>query len=118
MIVTHLRCGMIFSDAMDQTRLYPILKKELLEENQATLFGKGQRVINYIFIEELIPYLSRIIELKIAGVYNVVEHSDTTLQLATKIAIKEGVANPKIILIDKGNFNKFIVNSDKLKHII
>lgn len=114
--ITHLRCGMVFSDTMEVSRIYPMIKSDLQAKGEVDLFGNGERTINYLFIEELLTYLQTVIEKQIDGVYNVIKYSETLLELTHRICEKENIQNPTINLVAKGNAYKFVVDSSKLKN--
>ncbi|MFZ4699457.1 MAG: NAD-dependent epimerase/dehydratase family protein [Candidatus Methylumidiphilus sp.] len=118
MKVTHLRCGMVFGENMNQSRIYPIIRNELLSSSQATLFGGGERVINYIFIEDLIRYVEVFVTRTITGVYNIITISETLLDFARRVAAREGIIDPKINLVSKGNAYKFVLDNRKLKKVV
>ena len=67
----NLRVSQIYGEGMNQTRIIPIMKKELRDKNSITVFGNGLRMSNFIHIDKLSKYIVFILSKKLKGTYNI-----------------------------------------------
>jgi nucleoside-diphosphate-sugar epimerase len=116
--ITHLRCGMIYGDGMDNTRLIPILENEILEQNSVTLYGNGLRLLNLISVENLVRYISFFINQNSNEIINVADECVSVLDLANRIIAEKGDSSTKIILKEDGNRSQFVLDVKRLKYLI
>jgi nucleoside-diphosphate-sugar epimerase len=116
--VTHLRTAIIYGEGMDNSRLIPVIEKEIAEHNSVTLFGNGERLLNLIHVEKLAEYISFFMNHPSANVVNVAEECISVLDLANRIIAEKGNSQTKIILKEEGNRCQFILDTKKLKQII
>jgi nucleoside-diphosphate-sugar epimerase len=116
--ITHLRCGMIFGEGMNETRILPVFETELKNTNQITVFGNGERIINYIYVDELVKYVELFISKQETGVYNIITHSQNLKMFAQELINRQQAVSAKINLVDKGNRNQFRVDASKLKSFL
>jgi nucleoside-diphosphate-sugar epimerase len=113
--IIHLRIGMVYGKGMNKTRLIPKLEKEISEKNSLTLYGNGVRLINIIKVESLIRYVNFFISQNIEGIINLADECISVIDFAKRIIEKKGNNNTKIILVEKGNRNQFILDTKKAK---
>ncbi|MCC6369608.1 MAG: NAD(P)-dependent oxidoreductase, partial [Bacteroidia bacterium] len=114
--INHLRCSMIYGEGMNEAHLFPVLEKELRENDTVTLFGNGERNLNIIHVDRLINYLNLFLEYPQQGIINVSDECITLYQLGCRIV---GSGNEqKIILKPQGNKNKFVLDIKKLRNIL
>jgi nucleoside-diphosphate-sugar epimerase len=116
--VTHLRASMIYGEGMDDTRLIPVIEKEIFENNSVTLFGNGERILNLVKVEKLVEYISFFIEKPLNDVLNIGDECISSLDLARQIISKKGNSETKIILKEQGSKSQFILDIRKLNKII
>ncbi len=116
--VTHLRASMIYGEGMDDTRLIPVIEKEIIENNSVTLFGNGERMLNLVKVEKLVEYISFFIEKPLSDVINIGDECISSLDLARQIISKKGNSETKIILKEQGSKSQFILDIGKLNQII
>ena len=115
--ITHLRTTMIHGEGMDNTRIIPIIEKEIAENNSVTLFGMGERLLNLISVEKLTEHISFFIKNPSNVVVNVGEECISLLDLAKRIIAEKGNSNTEIIFKEVGNRGKFILDIQKLNKI-
>jgi len=119
--ITHLRVGQIYSDSMRDDRLYMMMKKELKENNQITVYGNGERTSSFIHLTTLIDVTKFFINLdseNMSGIFNVGENNFSYKEFAELIVAKFGDDASQIILHTAGSKMKFLLNSDKLKRFM
>lgn len=113
----HLRVSQVYSDDMREDRLYPMMKKELKEENQITVYGNGERVSNFIHKDKLIQKVVLFIKNDIYGIFNIGKDNLSYNDFARDVINKFGNNESKIISIDKGLKEKVYINVDKLNNL-
>ena len=111
--IVHLRISQIYGKKMNQTRIIPIMKKELKLNNSITLFGNGKRRSNFININKLIKYIDFFLLKKLSGIYNIGDQNISYLKLAKDIIKMNGNKKSKIIKNKAGNKNQFILDTSK-----
>lgn len=114
----NLRVSQVLSDNMNKKRIIPTMVKEINLTNTITIFGDGKRESNFIYIHNLYDVIILLIKKKITGLYNIGHFNFSYLNLAKKIKQKYGDSKTKIIILKKGNKNKFNLDIKKLKDII
>ncbi len=116
--ITHLRIAQIFAEKMRSDRIIPIMKKELEDSNQITVYGNGERESCFISIKKLCETVEFFIKNNKPGIYNTGEFNISYYNLAKKTIEKYGNSNSKIIKVDKGSKSKFCLNLDKLNKLM
>lgn len=113
--VINLRLGQVYGPGMREDRIFSIMKDELQKENTITVFGKGERISNFVSIGYFINKIEQIIHNnKIQGTYNLGEKNMSYSDLAN-IVIKEfGNSSSKIIFNESGVKSKVIIDSTKI----
>jgi nucleoside-diphosphate-sugar epimerase len=117
-LILHLRTGIIYGEDMDNTRLIPVLEKELKDKNSITLYGNGKRLLNLIRIENLMKYFHFFIQNPKSDIVNLADECISVLKLAERIILEKGNSNSKILLKDVGNKNQFVLDTTKIKSLI
>lgn len=112
-LVTHLRLPMIYGPGVRDCRIWPVMEKELLENNVITVYGEGRRLINQIHINELFAILTEIIEKNLDGVYNLKAETLSILDLAKKIISEKGNENSRIQIENNGSKVRFELDCSK-----
>ncbi len=116
--IVHLRIGQIYSDEMADNRLYKVMKKELEEKNQITVYGNGERVSNFIHMDTLLEIINFFIKIDCNSaieVYNIGENNYSYFEFANKVIEKYGNEDSKIIRNEAGAKSKFILNTEKFE---
>lgn len=111
----NLRLGYVHGEGMNKTRIHKVFTRELNDDNQITVWGNGERVIPQISISFLVNYINNLLESRIVGTYNLIEDNSSLLEIAQKIINDLGNSKSKILKIDKGNKEKFKMDSSKIK---
>ena len=104
MTVTHLRPSQIYGPGMRHDRIFPSMIRELKEKNTITVFGMGQRISNFVHVEDVVAAIDRVLRKPQAGVYNVGGLRHWTLeQWAGKMIKEYGKPDSKIIKVPQGS---------------
>lgn len=116
--IVHLRVGQIYSDEMVDNRLYKVMKKELEEKNQITVYGNGERISNFIHMDTLVEIIKFFINTKWDNdreIYNIGENNYSYDEFAKMIIEKYGNKESIIIRNEKGAKSKFVLNTNKFE---
>lgn len=116
--ILHLRISQIYSDEMPDNRLYKVMKKELEEKNQITVFGNGERISNFIQMSTLLDIVSFFLNVELDSnveIYNIGENNYSYYEFAKMIIEKYGNKESIIIQNEIGSKSKFILNTDKFE---
>lgn len=116
--ITHLRCGMIYGEGVNKTRIWPVMEQELKDRNTITVFGDGKRLINQIHIDQLKKLVAKVIEEQLLGIYNIKAETISMFDLAKRISHEKGNSESKIILKQEGTSLSFILDCNKLEKIL
>ncbi|MCA6436319.1 MAG: NAD(P)-dependent oxidoreductase [Bacteroidetes bacterium] len=111
--VTHLRSSMIYGEGVNSSRIWPVMEKELKEQNTVTVYGNGERLINQLHINSLLSIIENVIVRSITGKYNIKDETISTKKLAERIISQKGNPESKIVLINEGNMSKFELDNSK-----
>lgn len=116
--VINIRLGQVYGLGMRKDRIFSIMKNELLRDNIITVFGKGERISNFISIDYFIEKIKGILQNdEIQGTFNLGEKNLSYYNLA-EIIIKEfGNCSSKIRLSEKGIRSKVIIDSSKINNL-
>ncbi|MFA6189479.1 MAG: NAD(P)-dependent oxidoreductase [Sulfuricurvum sp.] len=115
--IIHLRLAQVHGDGMREDRIMSMMRNELVEKNQITVFGNGERISNFISIEKVCRIIEALLNSTAQGVYNLGDENLSYEELAKRIIKKSGI-NGKIVLEDKGSKAKFFLDSSKLGQLI
>jgi len=116
--IMHLRIGQVYSEEMADNRLYKVMKKELEEKNQISVYGNGERVSNFIHLDTLLEIISFFIKVKwdnIREIYNIGENNYSYYEFASMIIKKYGNEKSIIVRNEAGAKSKFILNTEKFE---
>lgn len=116
-LLSNLRVSQVYGENMNKDRIMPIMEKELREKNTITVFGDGERIINFTSIDYLISTVKLFVEKDLPGIYNVGERNVSILNIAEEIILKMGNKDSKILKTKAGNRSRFNINTNKLKTI-
>ncbi|WP_026915711.1 NAD-dependent epimerase/dehydratase family protein [Christiangramia portivictoriae] len=109
--VIHLRTSYVYGEGMDETRIHKMFEKELKAKNTITIFGNGERMIPQVSISYLVEKVSFIIQNKPVGIKNLVEENILLQDYAKRLVDKFGNEKSTLIFVEKGNRQKFQVES-------
>ena len=112
-IISHLRVSQVFSDDMRKDRLYIMMKEELENSNQITVFGNGERVSNFISKSLLIEKILFFIDNNKSGIFNIGDKNMTYKDFASYVISVFGNNESTIVLNQKGLRTKSYINLDK-----
>jgi UDP-glucose 4-epimerase len=103
---------------IDEKKIVPTIIKKCLKNEDVILFGKGQRVQNYIDVKDIAIAVNLAIHEKIKGTYNIASERSYSNREIAEITINLLNSKSKIIYdgIDDEEDNKWIVSIDKAKH--
>jgi len=101
--VINLRLTQVYGTGMQQDRLIGIMRKELESENSITLFGNGERISNFIHVDDVVGGVKAVIEKPVAGTFILGHHENYSyLEIAEHLIQKYGNPDSRRILKDKG----------------
>ena len=115
--ILHLRISMIHSEEMRVERIITIFKKSILRNNELIIHGNGERIINYIEIEDLCEHIFKFVNNPITDIINISSTHISLLNLAKKLIVMYGNKDTKLKFVYGNNTNKFIVNTLKFKNL-
>lgn len=116
--VINIRLGQVYGLGMRKDRIFSIMKNELLRDNIITVFGRGERVSNFISIDYLIEKIKRIVQKdEIQGTFNLGDKNLSYYNLAEMIIKEFGNSSSKIRLSEKGIESKVIIDSSKFNNL-
>jgi len=114
-LISHLRMAMIYGAGMNETRIIPVMEKELKEKDTITVFGGGQRLLNLIEVNKAAEVITKFVYEDHPGIYNVGNEILSMEELALRISN----GRPEVITrIEAGNRSKFRLNTAKLMAIL
>lgn len=101
--VVNLRMTQVYGPGMQDDRLVGVLRGELTEKNNITLFGKGERVSNFIYIDDVVQGVAAVLKKPVGGTYNLGHYKNISYgEIAEKLVEVLGNSESKIDLVDKG----------------
>ena len=84
--VINIRLGQVYGLGMRKDRIFSIMKNELLRDNAITVFGKGERISNFLSIDYLVENINKILKNdNIQGTFNLGEKNLSYYNLAEMI---------------------------------
>jgi UDP-glucose 4-epimerase len=116
--VVHARLTQVFGPGMRDDRIFPSFIKEIEKANSVTIFGEGERISNFIHINDVVNVVDHMVKAPKPGVYNVGAKDHWTLrQWAMEFIKVYGRADTRLLVQTKGSKIKQLVGSAKLKSI-
>lgn len=116
MNVINLRMTQAYGPGMQEDRIVGVFRKELRENNTITVFGNGERISNFINIDDVVKSIQAVLEKPKAGTYNLGCHENVSyLEIAEDIVSGLGNDSSKIILKDKGIKAEVKINTEKFE---
>jgi nucleoside-diphosphate-sugar epimerase len=112
-LISHLRLAIVYGEGMGESRIIPIMEKELREKNTITVFGDGERLLNLIEVNKAAEIIVRFVESDHPGIYNVGDELISTGDLAVRISENRADLVKKVA---GGNRSKFRLNISRLKN--
>lgn len=113
-IISHLRLAMVYGEGMNESRIIPVMQKELREKGTITVFGNGERLLNQLSVDKAADIIKEFVEHDYPGVYNIGDETLSTGELAQRINNGKGT----IIKIEKGNKAKFRLSISKMRNLL
>lgn len=117
-VISNLRVAQVYGEGMREDRTIPMMLKEVKEKNTITIFGDGERVSNFMMLDELLNILEQFILKDLHGIYNIGCENLSYMDLAKKLINKYGNKESKIIKKSTGSRAKFYLNTTKINNII
>jgi len=112
--VVNLRMGQVYGSGMQDDRLIGVFRKELSEKNTITLLGRGKRCSNFIYIDDVVAGVRKVLSRPVAGTYNLgCCRNFTYRQIADEIIYGLGDKSSRIILCSKGSMAKAEISTGK-----
>ncbi|MBF0522474.1 MAG: NAD(P)-dependent oxidoreductase [Candidatus Omnitrophica bacterium] len=116
MKVVHLRVAQVIGPLMREDRIIPMMLKELKEKNTITVFGNGERVVNFIHVRDVARAFEKISVSPKPGSFNVgCRKHWTILAIAKELARQYGNKDTKIIKVPQGSRIKQYIDTNLLK---
>ncbi len=116
--IVHLRVAQVYGDGMRDDRVISVMKSELIKNNEITVFGNGERISNFIHIENLIDVIKYFVSYDIIGIFNVGKESLSYYDLAKRIIADFGNEYSLIKKQENGSKAKFILNTKKIELLL
>ncbi len=117
MTVTHVRLTQVYGSGLRPDRIFPMMVQEVRKNNTITVFGEGERITNFIHIEDVARAIDAVIKAPQAGIYNVSCHDHLTLlQWAQQIALTYGNAQTSLIKESKGARIKQYIDGSRFEN--
>lgn len=115
MPVVHLRMTQVFGPGMRVDRIFPSMIQEIRDKNTVSVYGLGERITNFIHINDVVSTFKYIWRSPKAGVYNLGGdwHWDMN-SWADHIIKAYGNSQTKKILLPQGSRIKQYIKSDLL----
>lgn len=99
----NLRLTQVYGPGMQEDRLIGMMKKELKDKNTITVFGDGQRVSNFVHVDDVVHGVKLIIKDPIPGTYIFGDQVNYTYRkIAENLLEKYGNAESTIVSMEKG----------------
>lgn len=117
-IMIHLRVSQVYGVGMREDRIMKVMEKELKDKNMITVFGKGERISNFIDIETLIYKIKLLLNYGYSNIFNIGKENLSYKELAEKIIIEYGNKDSKIVLLNKGVFSKTKIDCTKEREFL
>lgn len=116
--VVNLRLGQVYGPGMRTDRIFSMMREELEQTNQITVFGNGERISNFVSIDYLVSRIEQIVQRKtLEGTFNLGERNLSYYNLAEFVISRFGDKASKIKLKESGLTSKVIIDSTKLESI-
>jgi nucleoside-diphosphate-sugar epimerase len=112
--VTNLRLSQVFGEGMRTDRIYKIMEQELIEKNQITVWGNGERVSNFVNVTKVLSAIDYFISYPTTALYNVGGNNISYAALAELVKEHANNTNAKIILVDMGVKSKVYIETAAL----
>jgi len=114
--VVNFRMCQVYGPDMQEDRLVGMFRKELREKNTITVFGNGDRISNFIHIEDVAQAVCRVLENPIPGIFNLGCHKNVSyLDLAEKIVQEHGDKDSRVLLRENGQKAKAAIDVSKFE---
>ena len=113
--VVNLRIAQVYGPGMRPDRILPALKSEWRKAGTLTVFGNGERVVNFIHVEDVVRTIAAVLKKPKAGTYNVAHARNDNLRSVARAMIRECGAG-KIVTVGKGSRARQRISADRLKH--
>jgi nucleoside-diphosphate-sugar epimerase len=113
----HLRTGFVYGKGMNKTRIHPVFKQELLQNNFITVFGNGLRTIPQIEINSLCEKMKYFIANNTSGTFNFADENISLKLLAQRTITKYGNEQSYIKYHAEGNSEQFKLDLKKISSL-
>ena len=114
----NLRISQVYGKGMRKDRIIPAMLEELNKKNSITVFGNGVRTTNFIHVLDVVKAIKHFLESDLSGTFNIGKYNISLLDLANKLIEKKGDKESRIIKIQDGKTENFILDTSKLSKII
>jgi len=112
--ISHLRLAIVYGEGRNESRIVPVMEKELKEKGTVTVFGDGQRLLNLIEVNKTAEIIERFVEKDYPGVYNIGDECISMEDLA--LSLSKGDKS-RVKKVPEGNRTRFILDISKLKSL-
>lgn len=112
-MVSHLRVAMLDGEGLRTDRLMSVLEREMHKKNSITIFGNGERLINFISVKRASEIIRLFVLGHYKGVFNLGDECMSIESIAKRIISNK--KNVNIVKLNNGNKSKFKLNFEKLK---
>lgn len=98
----HLRFAQVYGEGMRSDRVMSHMEQELRETNFITVYGDGERVSNFISVDQVVEAIFRFAVNEADGIFNVGGEQLSYLQLAQRIIAAKGDSDSSVISVPQG----------------
>jgi nucleoside-diphosphate-sugar epimerase len=110
--ISHLRMAIVYGEGMPDSRIIPVMRKELEEAHTITVFGDGERLINQIEVNKAARVIRVFAEEDHPGTFNI---GDECLSMeALAISINVG-GKGRIVKKPEGKKTRFVLDLSKMR---
>lgn len=114
--VVNFRMCQVYGSGMQEDRLVGLFQKELREKNTITVFGDGERISNFIHVDDVCETVRKVLQRPVAGTFNLGCHDNISyFALAEKIIETVGTSNSKIVKRSEGVIAKVRIDVSKIE---
>jgi UDP-glucose 4-epimerase len=114
--VVNLRLTQVYGPGMQDDRLVGMFRKELAEKNTITVFGNGERVSNFVHVDDIAGGVRKVLHNPVAGTFNFGHAKNMSyMELAEQVVDGCGRSGSKIEPVSKGVRAKTAIDTTKFE---
>ena len=116
MPVVNLRLTQVYGPGMQEDRLLGMFVRELRERGVITVYGGGERVSNFIHVDDVAEAALAVVRRPVPGTFNLGSRRNVSYrEMAERILRAAGRPDAAVELVEKGVRAKAAVNSARFE---